>query len=588
MRLQSHRRTTQALVLAVALALVFPAAPAFADEGDTLPGYSLPGTAQIGHFDPAEDPTDVRDLYQVFLFAGETFESALWWEPSATTQTRLFAPGATDPDVDTPVAVSSTSDTYSPGYFAQVMRYTAPADGVYSIEVPRPSSEMRYAYEIHWSADDGDDDDIPGAVLGAPLQDATYSSILDWIVDTDDVLPLTLQAGDTVTITLTHEQPGHGDDFDLFLSAPGSSSVMDEDYVAWSLTEGTSAETITYTAGISGTYYVDVYAYDGSGPYTLETTVVPTSVAVTEVQGADRIATAVAASRLAFPNGASTAIVATALNWPDALGGSALAGVLDAPILLTLPTQLSPAVAAEIERLGATRVIVLGGTGAVSASVTASLAGVDGGPTVQRIAGADRYATAYMIADETIAAQGGAYDGGAFVATGGGFPDALGASPIAAAMGWPIYLAHPAVDGSAALAAGMAADGTSNVFILGGTGAVSDAYQGALGGMFADRIAGSTRYSTAIAAAKLGVQLAGLTWDGVALTTGEDFPDALAGGVMQAKAGSVMLLTTPQVLHPEVGAALLEHRAGVSSMRFLGGTGAVSILARSQALEALQ
>lgn len=579
------------VALAALLMLALHATPAYADEGDTLPGYAAPSSASIGHFDPTVDPIDVRDLYQVYLYAGETLEAALWWTPSSLTRIRLFDPAATDPALDAPVASSSTSDAYSPGNFAQVMRYTAPVTGAYSIEVPRPSASAPFGYELHWSVDDGQDDDIPGAALAAPLQSATYSSLLNWVIDTDDVLPLTLVAGDTVTLTLAHEQPGPTDDFDLFLCAPGSTSVVDEAYVAWSLTEGTSAETLTYTAGVSGTYYVDVYAYDGSGAYILETVVVPSAIAVTEVQGVDRIATAIRASELAFPDGAGTVIIATASNWPDALGGSALAGALDAPILLTSPTQLSPTVQSEIARLRASRVVVLGGTSAVSATVAGTLTKLPGVVSVRRIAGADRYATANLIADNTRAALGSAWDRGAFVATGATFPDALGASPIAAASGWPIYLARPGTTADTAVVGAMRADGVKRVAVLGGTGAVSPATFSAIrAGIDAAalRVSGLNRYETALRVAEYGVSSHGLVWDGLALTTGENFPDALAGGVMQGRAGSVMLLTTPRALHAQVRDALLAHRANISSVSFLGGTGAVSIGTRSQALEALQ
>lgn len=53
--------------------------------------------------------------------------------------------------------------------------------------------------------------------------------------------------------------------------------------------------------------------------------------------GSDRYGTSVEVSQRTFPNGAETVIVATGANWPDALGASALAGVYDAPILLTRP-----------------------------------------------------------------------------------------------------------------------------------------------------------------------------------------------------------------------------------------------------------
>ena len=141
-----------------------------------------------------------------------------------------------------------------------------------------------------------------------------------------------------------------------------------------------------------------------------------------------------------------------------------------------------------------------------------------------------------------------------------------------------------------ALVDSMRADGVKRVVVLGGSGAVNAATFGALSALDtgARRISGIDRYETALAVAEYATSERGLTWNGLALTTGQDFPDALAGGVMQGRVGSVMLLTTPQTLHPQVRATLLEHRAGISSVRFLGGTGAVSILTRSQALEALQ
>jgi putative cell wall-binding protein len=137
----------------------------------------------------------------------------------------------------------------------------------------------------------------------------------------------------------------------------------------------------------------------------------------------------------------------------------------------------------------------------------------------------------------------------------------------------------------------MSADLVDHVVVLGGTGAVNDGTLGMLRSTVdpgVTRVYGVNRYETALKVAEYGVAEHGLAWNGLALTTGEDFPDALAGGVMQGRAGSVMLLTLPYTLHAQVGTALLEHRAMISAVRFLGGTGAVSIATRSQALEALQ
>ena len=314
-------------------------------------------------------------------------------------------------------------------------------------------------------------------------------------------------------------------------------------------------------------------------------------VMATPIAGAGRVETAIEASKLGFPDGSEHVLVATARSFPDALGGSALAGALDAPILLTEPASLSSAVSTEIARLGATKVIVLGGTGAVSEGVFAALDALPG-VTAERIFGANRYTTADAIAERTISEMGAAWDGTAFVATGESFPDALGASPIAAAKGWPIYLVHPNPANHDALVAIMEGDGVTSALILGGTGPVPASFEAKLNTAFTDtrvdRLAGNDRYTTAVTVATYGVTSAGLSWDGVAIATGEDFPDALSGGALQGASGSVMMLAYSGYLHTEVGAALTANAASIYEVRFLGGTGAVPQTIRSAVVQKLQ
>jgi putative cell wall-binding protein len=278
------------------------------------------------------------------------------------------------------------------------------------------------------------------------------------------------------------------------------------------------------------------------------------------IEGLSRFHTAVAASQEAYPDGSQYVIIATGRNWPDALGGAALAGVLDAPILLSEPTSLPTVTADEISRLGATHAIILGGTGAVSSGVQTTLA-TTMGLSVERIDGLTRYQTADKIALRVIELQPG-YGGTAFVATGADFPDALAAAPLAAANGWPLYLAHPTTGLSDATKAAMTR--VTRVRVLGGTGAVSPATYSYLSTRFGAgnvaRLAGDTRYSTAVAIASWGVSDAGLGWDRVGIATGQDYPDALAGGVLQGKVGSVMLLTLPTTLHASTATALRQRR----------------------------
>ena len=82
------------------------------------------------------------------------------------------------------------------------------------------------------------------------------------------------------------------------------------------------------------------------------------------IAGPTRYDTSVELSRASHPGGAPAIIIASGVAWPDALGASALAGVVDGPILLSGPRGLSPQVEAEVRRLAPTRAFIVGGTAA--------------------------------------------------------------------------------------------------------------------------------------------------------------------------------------------------------------------------------
>lgn len=305
----------------------------------------------------------------------------------------------------------------------------------------------------------------------------------------------------------------------------------------------------------------------------------------TEVAGDDRFATALRASKIAYPDGLNpagkrTVVIATGRNWPDALGGTSLAGALDGPVLLVDTNSVPAGLVDEIDRLGATKAVILGGEAAVGTAVEAALKAKLGTGTgiVTRIAGANRYETADKVAVRVITELGGSYDGTAFVATGANFPDALASAPLAAAQRWPLYLANPTIGLSATTKAAMA--GVTSVLILGGEAVVTPTTETYLkntyGASSVDRLAGDDRYATAVEVASYGVNVVGHAWDGVGVTTGVNFPDALAGGVLQGKTGSVMLLTTPAALHADTSSVLAAHKAQITTVTFFGGTSAVT------------
>jgi putative cell wall-binding protein len=431
-------------------------------------------------------------------------------------------------------------------------------------------------YDLHLSLRSRDGDQMNRTIVfstnAAPVaaDDAyTVSANVTTTVDAPGVLENDTDAEDDALCATVVSGPTHGT---LSLSADGGFSYRP-------VTGFVGTDTFTYKAS------------DGAADSNVATVTITVSpIAVTRVEGRSRVLTAVEASKRAFPAGAPAVVIATGYNWPDALGGAALAGAVEGPVLLTLPKTLPAEVAAEIARLGAHKAYILGGASAVGADVEGALRKQLGSANVKRIAGRDRYETARKIAAECVSLLGGAYDGTAFVATGLNFPDALGASPLAAAKGWPIYLVDPAKGADATLVGAMRAARVTRVVVLGGTKVVPAKVESDLKSALPAttvRRAGDNRYQTAIKVASFGVA-EGLSWDRLAIATGENFPDALAGGVLQGKGGSVMLLTPASRLDGDVAATLAANKASVSEVRFLGGTNALGAAVRTAVLNALK
>lgn len=127
------------------------------------------------------------------------------------------------------------------------------------------------------------------------------------------------------------------------------------------------------------------------------------TIHVNRLAGSDRYGTAVAvaqdayASRDYLPNVAPVVFVASGTNFPDALSAAPAAATLGGPLLLTNPNTLPRGVATEITSLGPAKIVVVGGTGAVSAAVFNQLKALIPTAVVARIAGIDRFATSRAI-----------------------------------------------------------------------------------------------------------------------------------------------------------------------------------------------
>lgn len=294
--------------------------------------------------------------------------------------------------------------------------------------------------------------------------------------------------------------------------------------------------------------------------------------------GSSRIETSVSISRAQYGT-AGTVVLARADDFADALGGAPLAGLLDAPLLLSGRDQLSPAVQEELQRLGAREALLLGGETALSPAIEAQLSEL--GLATRRLAGRERFATGAAITREVLE-LGGADQ--AYVVAGRSFADALAVGSLAAATGRPVVLTE--ADRLPPQSADAVA-GVETATVIGGPAAVSPAVEDDLeqAGAIPERIAGTDRYETSAKVLDAAVTegLAGGVW----LVTGRDFPDALAAAPAAAVAGAQLLLVDGQSL-PQVSLDVLaRHRAVLDRMAAVGGPDVVGPAAVQDAVRAL-
>jgi putative cell wall-binding protein len=188
------------------------------------------------------------------------------------------------------------------------------------------------------------------------------------------------------------------------------------------------------------------------------------------IAGANRYATAAAISADTFGPTVPVVYVATGERFPDALAGAAAGAFENGPVLLVTKDAIPSETDAELRRLLPQRIVILGGTAAVSAGVQSSLALYTLPGQVCRVAGADRYATSEQVSKATFP------DGAdrVYLATGRNFPDALAGGPVAANGPGPLLLVPGGCMPESVRVEVERLD-PDRVFLLGGTGALSGA-----------------------------------------------------------------------------------------------------------------
>ena len=264
---------------------------------------------------------------------------------------------------------------------------------------------------------------------------------------------------------------------------------------------------------------------------------------IVRVSGDNRFATAAAISKKTFTK-ADTVVLTYGYNYADALAGVPLASKLNAPILLSNTDSVPSETLAEIKRLGAKKVIILGGTNAISEKAEKQLKAKK--LTTQRIVGDTRFSTAVEIAKKI-----NTKPTEVFLVYGYKYADALSVSTVAAIKGAPIvYLPKDGeLDADTAAYLKSIKGSVKKAYVIGGKSIISDSVKNkasnALGLKSVQRIAGDDRYLTCLKVNETFKDL--FTGSIVCAATGTNFPDALAGGVYAAKNKAPLLLVNTAV-----------------------------------------
>ncbi|OAA87785.1 cell wall-binding repeat-containing protein [Clostridium ljungdahlii] len=247
---------------------------------------------------------------------------------------------------------------------------------------------------------------------------------------------------------------------------------------------------------------------------------------VTRINGSDVYDTGIKVSQKGWTT-SDNVILASSADFPDALSGTSLGIKIDAPILFTETNTLSDNTLAEIIRLKAKNVYILGGTSSVSQAVEDKVKSQ--GLTVERLGGLDRFATAVQVGK---AVEKISNSKTAFLANAYNYPDALSASTFAGKTGSPILLTNENSLNEQTKQA-LKDWGIQRVNILGGEFVMSsNIYNELLDmGVTVSRFGGADRYQTSQAI----VNNFDSSTEGLTLATGKDFHNALVASVLAGK-----------------------------------------------------
>ena len=288
------------------------------------------------------------------------------------------------------------------------------------------------------------------------------------------------------------------------------------------------------------------------------------------IAGSDRVATSLAVyeqNRDVFTS--DTVVLARGDQFADALAAAPLAAALKAPVVLTMPRRVDEQTIDALKRQHVEKVVVVGGTSAVSDAAVAQLGRER--IQVERIAGTDRFTTAVAVASRTISALP-TRSVNVYVADGLTPNDALVAGALAGRD-----------EGVVVLSAGTRLTAPTRAFLQ-SQAAASRVGIGSAGGRAANSIglaqsaSGSTSSATSAEVASRWYKPA----TRAVVSSTNTWPDSLAGAPLAALRRVPLLLVDGR----SVSAPMQRYLKGssVNELTILGGTRGVSAAAEKSLL----
>jgi putative cell wall-binding protein len=277
---------------------------------------------------------------------------------------------------------------------------------------------------------------------------------------------------------------------------------------------------------------------------------------------------------------ASNVILVNGYGYADAVSATPLAKQLNAPILLTGGKTLEPEVLDTIQKLGASKVYIVGGTGVVSEDLESTLKAKY---SVERVAGTTdktRMGTNAEVAKKVLSLSG--QKTGIIVNGQDGYADALSVASIAAQKGYPVLFGSSIE--VADVVKGVVSQNGLTVLAVGGEGVLPQAVVSVVGGTKITKAEDSkNRFSTNLAVLKYFKENGGLDFSKIYLAAGgstsDQFADALVASAAAAKTGSPLVLSGSGADDSQIAAAqdyIVANATSTSNINIIGGSASVS------------